>query len=442
MDTIFALSSGSLPSGVAVVRVSGRHARTIGERLTGKTLKPRMMTFSAIRAGDGQVVDYGLTVYFNRPNSFTGEDCVEFHIHGGKAVVDRLMRELQSFSGCRLAEAGEFARRAFANGKLDLTAAEGLADLIDAETESQRRLAITGASGALANKMKTWRQQLIEQRALLEAELDFSDEQDVRLSLKNDERANLVRLKEVIDSDIRAGERLASMREGVKLVLVGAPNTGKSSLINRIAGRDIAIVTEQPGTTRDALETTIIINGVAVTVTDTAGLRTAEDTIERLGITTALERVESADIIWFIEDMTAADPWSDPSLALVLNKHRDRIWRIGNKLDVAGGDLTRWPYRISAKTGEGINDLLAELQNVIAEQYSSLISRMVPARRRQIQHLKACRDALRDALDDSQEAEIIAEHLRRASNELGRITGEIDVEDLLDVIFSQFCIGK
>ncbi|EFN87614.1 tRNA modification GTPase mnmE [Harpegnathos saltator] len=434
MKTIFALSSGLLPSGVAVIRLSGAAVKDVLQRVAGFVPEPRMMVLATFRAESGEVLDRGLVVYFPAPKSFTGEDCAEFHLHGGKAVVTRFLDELSTFPDCRVAEAGEFSRRAFAEGKFDLTEAEGLADLIHAETESQRRLAMMGASGALADLYRNWRSTLVQARAMIEAELDFADEGDVPGSVADRIWDNVSQLHKAVLTHIESAARADVMRDGVKIVIAGAPNAGKSSVINRLAARDVAIVTEEAGTTRDALEIRLVLGGLPVLVTDTAGLRQTENHIEKMGIESAAARIGEADLILLLDDM------HNPQL-VELPPTEAEIWSIGNKLDLGEGDRKRWPVQLSARSGAGWQDFIGRL-TVFCRKKTVDMGEIVPVRRRHTELLKRCALALQHALYDEAALELRAEHLRLASDALGKITGDIDVEDLLNVIFSEFCIGK
>ena len=436
MDTIFALSSGKLPSGVAVIRVSGNEVQNIIKSIRGKVPPARMMAYGSLYSLEHEFLDSALTVFFPAPNSFTGEDCVEFHLHGGKAVVARFLNELSKFENCRIAEAGEFSKRAFANGKLDLTEAEGLADLIDAETESQRRLAVMGASGALAELYREWRQELLQARAMIEAELDFVEEQDIPDSVSDRIWDKLKLLSSTIKKHVADGYRAQAMRDGIKIVIAGAPNSGKSSIINRLAGRDVAIVTDEEGTTRDALEIRLILAGLPVLVTDTAGIRETANKVEKIGIDTALKRLQEADLILHIEDM------SSPVEITLPAENNAEIWRLGNKVDLVSGDDSRWPIQFSAETGEGFEEFLDKLIE-FCNSFSESLGDLVPARKRQFDLLEETISEIDSALMlKDLDLTLRAEHLRRASDMLGRITGDIDVEDILDVIFSQFCVGK
>ncbi|UXN06246.1 tRNA uridine-5-carboxymethylaminomethyl(34) synthesis GTPase MnmE [Bartonella sp. HY761] len=435
METIFALSSGALPSGVAVIRISGTETKAVLSALCQGILKPRVMHYRTLKDGGGDIIDNGLVVFFKGPQSFTGEDCAELHIHGGRAVVQKLLDVLGAFPNCRQAEAGEFARRAFAEGKLDLTEAEGLADLIEAETESQRKLALMGASGALAELYRNWRKELIFCRAMIEAELDFADESDVPGSVSNEVWQRVSALKQSIEQHIEDGKRANIMRDGLRIVIAGAPNAGKSSLINRLAGRKVAIVTNEAGTTRDALEVRLVISGVPVLITDTAGLRKTDNHIEKAGIEIAEEHILTADLVLMLEDMQNPTP-------IELPKTEANIWHIGNKLDYGEGEAARWPLQISAATGENWQEFIDRLEAFCSARAGD-VSKLVPARKRQVSLLVSGMQELEYSLVKHDiDLELRAEHLRLAANAIGRITGDVDVEDLLDVIFSEFCVGK
>ncbi|MCL6229067.1 tRNA uridine-5-carboxymethylaminomethyl(34) synthesis GTPase MnmE [Bartonella bilalgolemii] len=435
MDTIFAVSSGLLPSGVAIVRLSGPHVRNIVKTLCGCLPKARLMHYGDLIAHDGSFLDSALTVFFPAPHSFTGEDCAEFHLHGSKAVVNRFLDELTTFKNCRLAEAGEFSRRAFIEGKLDLIQAESLADLIQAETESQRRLAIIGTNGTLTKLYRDWRQKLITARALIEADLDFSDESDIPNSVSDKVWQDIEKLRHSLYEHISAGERASVLNDGIRIAIVGAPNCGKSSIINRLSGRSIAIVSEEEGTTRDALEVRLILGGLPVFFTDTAGLRKTENKIELLGIETAKKHIIEADLVIFVYDMNNPQEVNLP-------KTSAEIWHVGNKLDLCEGDKTRWPIQFSTLNGLNFDYFIKEIE-LFCLHRSTEIGNVIPARKRQLQLLKEVFEEINASLNSfSLDLSLRAEHLRRASHALGRITGDIDIEDLLDTIFSRFCIGK
>jgi len=435
-DTIFALSSGRLPSGVAVIRLSGPHVRFVIETIAGALPKPRMAAYRPFHSRAGEMLDQGLLLFFPGPHSFTGEDCAEFHLHGGVAVVDRFLRELSGFENCRMAEPGEFTRRAFANGKMDLTVAEGLADLVSAETEGQRRLALQVTSGAQRDLYDGWRRELIQARALIEAELDFADEADVPGSVSARVWQAMELLSGQIDRHLADGQRASVFRDGIHVAIVGAPNAGKSSLLNVLAGREVAIISEEAGTTRDLIEVKLDLGGIPVFLTDTAGLRETEGHVEKIGIERARARAASADLVLLLEDMSQPEPVEPPESGGVL-------WHIGNKKDLAGPvSGEKWDFLISARSGEGVDELIAAMTQ-FAEAKVGSIGDVVPTRRRHMDMLAEARREIEDAIGlESLPLELRAEHLRRASQFLGRITGDVDVEDILDVIFSQFCIGK
>ncbi|WP_266063975.1 tRNA uridine-5-carboxymethylaminomethyl(34) synthesis GTPase MnmE [Brucella intermedia] len=434
-DTIFALSSGRLPSGVAVVRVSGPRVRFVLETIIGILPTPRNAAYKLFRARNGDPIDHGLVLFFPGPNSFTGEDCAEFHAHGGKAVVERLLAELGEIAGCRIAEAGEFTRRAFSNGKMDLTIAEGLADLIAAETEGQRRLALQVASGTQRELYTEWRQRLLRARAFIEAELDFADESDVPGSVSEQVWQSLALLRTEIENHIASGKRASMLRDGLHVVIVGAPNAGKSSLLNFLAGREVAIISEEAGTTRDLLEVKLDLGGIPVYVTDTAGLRETESVVEKIGIERARARMADADLVLLLEDM------NDP-VVIGTEETPATLWTVGTKADLSEKADGGWSYRISTRTGEGLDGLLTDLQN-FAEAQIGQIEDAVPTRQRHISLLRSTVGEIDKALNGTNfPLELRAENMRLASQYLGRITGDVDVEEILDVIFSRFCIGK
>lgn len=436
-DTIFALSSGGLPSGVAVVRVSGNQALHVASVLSGPLPSPRRATLRTIRSRNNQTIDKGLVLTFPVPGSFTGEDCVEFHLHGGRAVVQRFLSELGQIEGLRQAEAGEFSRRAFENGKADLVEMEGLADLISAETEMQRRLAMEQSFGERSGLYNGWADRLTRGRALIEAELDFADEDDIPGSVSdliwNDMNALVLDMRKHLAGTTQ-GEII---RNGLKVVIAGPPNAGKSSLMNALVGRDLAIVTDIAGTTRDVLHADLDIGGYLVRLYDTAGLRETNEQVEREGIRRALEASRSADLVLHIEEIGKA---SDMSIATGDVK----TIRIGNKLDkYSTSDAIRdYDLCISTKENVGLEDLrlmlIADLEALNAGSGLSL-----PVRARQIGHLSAALKHLEDAVAyDQLELALRSEFLRSAAHELGKVTGRVDVEQLLDVIFSEFCVGK
>lgn len=434
-DTIFALASGGLPAGIAVVRISGKDTRAVLKAMAGALPEPRRARLATIAAADGTVLDKGLVLFFPGPASFTGEDCGELHLHGGRAVVASVLDALGAMAGLRGAEPGEFTRRAFLMGKTDLTGAEALADLVTAETEAQRRFALANAEGRHRALYEGWRRRLIDARALIEAELDFADESDVPGSVADRVWGEVAALKEEIAGHA-AGYRTAEIaRDGFRVVVLGAPNAGKSSLVNALARRDVAIVTEEPGTTRDLLEVALDVGGAKIVLADTAGLRTEPGRVEAMGIERAVSRAREADLVIALDDLTAPCPVEVPAGVEVV--------KVGNKRDlVPKAPEERDGLLISAKTGEGIPQLLEMLGAKAAERMPAE-REVVPFR---VRHTVLLGEGVRHleralAMDDAG-LELRAEELRLGADALGRIAGTIDAEDLLETIFSQFCIGK
>ncbi len=439
-STIFALSSAKGRAGICVFRVSGPASRAAVEALTGAPVPPaRQAALRDVRLHDGMLIDRGLVLWFEGPHSFTGEDVAEFHLHGGPAVIGALIRRLSELPGMRPAEAGEFTRRAFIAGKLDLTEAEGLADLINAETEQQRRLALRQLQGGLKEQYERWRGALLRALAHIEATIDFVDE-DLPDDLAKSVGPRVTKLRAEIDAHLADDRRGEIVRDGFTVVILGAPNVGKSSLLNALARRDVAIVSSVPGTTRDTIEVDLDLGGYAVTLIDTAGLRDTTDEIESEGIKRARAKAQHADVRLGVIDAAASPIDSRVSREL---SEGDAV--VLNKCDAAnaGRQTVAAPLhqmRISAKTGAGINELLAWLEaQVIARAGGSESMPMTRARHREA--LVDARAALA-RFDKAQALDIAAEDLRIAARALGRITGRVDVEDLLDVIFREFCIGK
>ena len=445
-ETIFALASAAGRAGVAVFRVSGPGAARAFVDLTRRALPParRAVRVRLCSPATGEVLDDGLGLWFPAPRSFTGEDVAELHLHGGRAVEAAVTDALRGLEGLRLAEPGEFTRRAFENGKFELTAAEGLADLVNAETEAQRRQARRQLEGELGAIYEGWRARLIEALAHYEAVIDFTDE-ELPADLSQRVKHKMLGLEEEISQhldDNRRGERL---RDGIYIAIIGAPNVGKSSLLNALARRDAAIVAETAGTTRDVVEVHLDLGGFPVIVADTAGLREAADGVEREGIRRAEARAAEADIRLALFDITLWPELDAKTLALV----NDDTVPILNKADLLGpgqgpGAKERVGGRpvviASAKTGAGMAELLKCLESMVSNRIDVAGSPAL-TRARHRDALEQSVDALTRFAGASEEA-LAAEDLRLAARALGRITGRVEVDDILDVIFRDFCIGK
>lgn len=436
--TIFALASAPGRAGIAVFRLSGSRAGPALSALAGRSLpEPRRATRVTVAGAGGDKIDDGLALWFPAPASFTGEDVAELHLHGGRAVAMALTEELLRL-GLRPAEPGEFSRRAFLAGKLDLTRAEAIADLVAAETAVQRRQALRQADGALAALIGGWRERLVRARAHIEAEIDFADE-ELPAGLGVAARAALADLADAMAGALADGHRGERLRAGFQVVLVGAPNVGKSSLLNRIAGREAAIVTALAGTTRDAIEVHLDLGGYPVTLVDTAGLRESMDEAEAEGIRRTRVRAENADLRLVIGDATASPPVDAESAGLL----DERAFAVINKCDLVAADegavaagVPR--FRISARTGEGIEALLGAIEREVEENFAGG-SVLTQARHRAA--VAEAEAALRRALV-APLPELVAEEVRVAGDALGRVTGQVDVEEVLDAIFGEFCIGK
>jgi len=435
--TVYALATPAGRSGVAVIRLSGPGAGGMLDALADfPRPEPRLASLRALRDSSGSVMDRGLVLWFPGPASFTGEDSAEFHVHGGPAVIDAVLSALDE-AGAHPAEAGEFTRRAFENEKIDLTEAEGLADLIDAETEGQRAQALSQMSGSLRRLYDGWRDSLITAMASIEGEIDFPDEADVPDALSHAAYAPLSKLIDSMFEHLDDGRRGERIRTGFSIVLIGAPNAGKSSLLNCLARRDAAIVTDIPGTTRDIVEVQLTLGGFPVVISDTAGLREAVDAIEAEGVRRALDRAEHADLRIGVADARSTDDLVDLEGRLT-----DGDLLVLNKLDLGTGAERDGAYRLSAKSGDGVEALEARIEQIVRDRLST---REMPALSR-VRHRKAVEAALealarcRDQLADA--PELAGEDARLAVRSLESLTGRVDVEDILDRVFSQFCIGK
>jgi tRNA modification GTPase len=449
-STIFALSSGRPPAAIAVVRLSGPQAGVALKKLAGRLPAPRQAALVRVRDPEsGDAIDEALALWFPGPHSETGEDVAELQLHGGHAVIAGVLHALGKIEGCRLAEPGEFTRRAFEHGQLDLAAVEGLADLIAAETPAQRRQAFRQLEGLIGDRTDAWRSRLIEALALVEARIDFSDEADVPEDLIGPAIHAAQQLRDEIAAvlgDGRCGERL---RDGFVVAIAGPPNAGKSTLLNRLARREAAIVSPYPGTTRDVIEVHLDLGGYPVTVLDTAGMREGAEPVEQEGVRRARERAAAADLVlWVIDGSASGSSQEGPPSAL----GKSVIWLIRNKIDLASGQPSaaekeneyEFIYSISAARGQGVEALVGNLTHH-AGQYLAGGETAFITRARHRQALEETTAALDRAVREAQTAgreELVAEELRSAAITLGRLTGRVDVEDILDAIFRDFCIGK
>lgn len=512
--TIFALSSGRGPAAIAVVRISGSRAGEALKAMTGKIPAPRQAALGRVRdPRSNEIIDEALVLWFPAPHSETGEDVAELQLHGGRAVLSAVLDALGQIEGLRPAEAGEFTRRAFENGKLDLTAVEGLADLVAAETESQRRQAFRQMKGLLGNRAEAWRTRLIQALALVEAGIDFSDEGDVQNSAHENLLQPALKIARELADEIAAaladGQRGERLRDGLVVAIAGPPNAGKSTLLNRIAKREAAIVSPFAGTTRDVIEVHLDLDGWPVTLLDTAGIRETEDPVELEGVRRARERAAGADLVLWLVDASAGDAvisgqrpvapagipgrakGADPesrsqatSAASAQTPPKQTVWLIRNKIDLVkpaqgkseskrhsidnsespmrtnkpltsmvNNELTQsnesnlinsdLEFNLSAASGEGFDELLAQL-NCRAAEFLTGAEQSLVTRARHRHSLEEVLAALRRAMtgDVAAREDLLAEELRLAARSLGRLTGRVDVEDILDVIFRDFCIGK
>jgi len=454
-STIFAVSSGRPPAAIAVVRISGPRARLALERLAGRVPEPRQATLVRVRVpATGEILDDGFGLWLPGPRSETGEDMAELHVHGGHAVIASVLDALGGIEGCRLAQPGEFTRRAFENGKLDLTAVEGLGDLIAAETPAQRRQAFRQLRGLIGDRAEDWRRRLIEALALVEARIDFSDEADVPENLIAPAVRSARDLRDEMAAALADKHRGERLREGLVVAIAGPPNAGKSTLFNRLARREAAIVSPYAGTTRDVLEVHLELDGYPVTLLDTAGMRDSAEPVEQEGVRRARERAGSADLVLWVTDLSAAGPLSDQAPKLA---GQAPVWLIENKIDLVKCQNAKsseqrrrnseyeFTFSTSAAKGEGLDPLIVALSgfagNYFAGGEASLVTRA--RHRRELEETVTAIDcALAESAAKDPREELIAEELRRAATSLGRLTGRVDVEDVLDAIFRDFCIGK
>ncbi|MDX7952082.1 tRNA uridine-5-carboxymethylaminomethyl(34) synthesis GTPase MnmE [Lichenihabitans sp. Uapishka_5] len=433
-DTIFALASGPGRAAVAVLRLSGPASRMALERLIGRCPPPRHASLVALRdPHSGELLDRGLALWFPGPRSFTGEDAAELQLHGGRAVVASVLDALGRLHGCRLAEPGEFTRRAFAEGRLDLAEVEGLADLIDAQTAAQRRQALHQMDGALGLWVADLRDALLTAQALAESAIDFADEGDVAADALSQARAATLAVAARIAAERDRPPAAEQVRDGFVVALTGPPNAGKSTLLNALARRDVALVSAIPGTTRDPIEVALDLGGYAVVLVDTAGLRPSDDPLEQAGIARARARAEAADLVLWLQDATTPPilPEQDIYAAAVA---------VGTKGDTVATPADGYALTIAARTGEGLPALIAHLQTLVAARLVGGETALVGRARHRAALTRAA--ALLDAALRQDEAELMAEDLRSAAAALLSLVGRIDVEDVLGSIFSRFCIGK
>jgi tRNA modification GTPase len=423
-DTIFALSSGRPPAAVSVIRVSGPHAHRAACELSGGLPEPRRAALRTLRAADGAVLDDALVLRFDAPASSTGEDVVEIQCHGGRAVVEAILEALGRINGLRSAKPGEFTRRAFENGRIDLTEAEGLADLIEAETEAQRRAALALAEGGLRRQVEEWQDRVLGLSARAEAAIDYAEEDDVGAdpNLARDCAALARDLGEWLDRP-----RVEPLKDGVRVVVAGPPNAGKSSLVNAIAGAEKAIVTDIPGTTRDHIEVPLALDGVPILLTDTAGIRDTDEPVERIGVERARSLAERADVLLWL-----GEPEDAPE--------HPRLIRVHPRCDMPGREEPpAESIAVSSVTAEGLNQLLA----LAADAVRSMIpgEDALALNRRQAAHLADACKALQLAAQ-AEDLALVADSLRSARAAFDRLTGRAGVEDVLDALFGRFCLGK
>ena len=462
-DPIAAIATAPGRGAVGIVRVSGRGLDSLAQALTGRRLKPREASYGAFRDADGSPIDHGLALFFPAPYSFTGEDVLELQAHGGPVVLQLLLARCLAagaeadpgtgqprLPGLRVARPGEFTERAFHNDKIDLAQAEAIADLIDASTEAAARSASRSLSGEFSREIHALRDALVHLRMLVEATLDFPEE-EIDFLQKADAKGQLDRLQQALARVMQRARQGALLREGIKVVIAGQPNAGKSSLLNALAGAELAIVTPVAGTTRDVVAQTIQIEGVPLHVMDTAGLRHSEDEVEKIGIERAWGHIETADAVLFLHDLTRLDTpeyiAEEDRITLGLGKKLPKnipVIDVWNKLDAAGPSTPRAGVMLSARSGQGLDALRQKLLEAVGWQAASegvfiARERHVQALRRVDAHLLSATAHLSTA---SPTLDLLAEELRLAQTALNEITGEFTSDDLLGVIFSSFCIGK
>jgi len=442
-DIIAAIATAPGRAGIGVVRISGPHLAELCGRIVSRRLPPRRAVLAEFLDAQGGVIDYGIALYFPAPHSYTGEDVLELQGHGGPMVLQLLLKRCLEL-GARLAEPGEFTRRAYLNDKLDLAQAESVADLIDASTARAAHCALRSLQGAFSERIEALTRSLIELRTLAEATLDFPEE-DIEFLGRADAEGRLAAIRAELVKVQQASQQGSLLREGMHVVLAGRPNVGKSSLLNRLAGEELAIVTEIPGTTRDAIRQSINVNGVPAHIIDTAGLRDSTDPVEKLGIARTWAAIERADLVLLVIDCTTGETAGDEAILARLPGSLPCI-RVMNKIDLIGrapgverrdGATVVW---LSARTGEGVDFLRQALLDVVG--WRGEAEGLFMARERHLQALSAAQGHLEQATQVVRQPELFAEELRLAQVALGAITGEFTPDDLLGEIFSRFCIGK
>ena len=442
--TIYALSSGSGTSGIATIRVSGKLAKKVVEQLTNSQIpEPRIATLKKINnINTNELIDEGIIIWFPGPNSYTGEDMVEFHVHGSLAVVQAIQNSISEIEGCRIADPGEFTKIAFQNNKINLLKAESIADLISSETEIQRRQAVKIMTGKSAERFNSWRDELVKVLANVEAKIDFPDEdlpEDILKNIKTKVNEIKNEIKKTLN-DQKVGERI---REGFKIAIVGPPNAGKSSLLNYLSNKEAAIVSEIAGTTRDVIEVHLNINGLPVIISDTAGIRSSKDEIEKKGIKLALQKAEDADL-----NIVIIEPKSGFFTGFLKDLLTSKSILVINKSDLNENlfvdEFKKYkPIYISIKKEKNLNLLITEIKNKLKHQFHNSEDILI-TRERHRQNLEKCVEHLEtfEEKNNLEEFDKASEDLRLAIRHLGKITGKVDVEEILDSIFNDFCIGK
>jgi len=429
METIYALATARGKAGVAVIRLSGPRSFSAIKNLAGSLPEPRVAGLRSLRDDTGQLLDEALVLTFVEGHSFTGEQSAELHLHGSQATVAAVLRALEKQENLRLAEPGEFTRRALENGQLDLAQVEGLADLIEAETEAQRKQALRVLTGALGDKAAIWRSRLVRAAALLEATIDFADE-DVPVDVSPEVLELLAEVGLSLEEEARGVAVSERIRDGFEVAIVGPPNAGKSTLLNALAGREAAITSEYAGTTRDVIEVRMDLNGLPVTVLDTAGLRETEDYVEGIGIARAMERAKLADMRVFLQ--------GDEGSYLELRPEADDIV-VRGKGDLRGND----GFRVSGKTGLGVSELIARITKILDVRVATAATATRERHRIAIERaMKALESARNEVMNGPDRAELAAEEIRTAIRALDSLIGLVDVENILDEIFASFCLGK